>query len=362
MDQRLKNKLIKREEEGTMRSLSLWNSFVDFYSNDYLGLSKVNFSSFSKGGSTGSRLISGNSKEAVACERGLADFFQVEAALVYSSGYDANVGFFGCIPQKGDTILYDEKIHASIRDGIRLSFAKSYSFRHNDLMDLQAKYSKSTGAVYVAVESLYSMDGDMAPLEDIHSFCKANSAYLIVDEAHACGVFGQSGRGIAEKLNDKSALFARIVTFGKAYGFHGACVLGSSYLIKYLINFSRSFIYTTALPPENYLQILARVCSSEIQIKQFMLHEIVSQFVEQFPKETFVSAIHSPIQVLRIGDVEKTKNLVDEINSNEFAVKAIYSPTVPAGEESLRFCIHTFNTPKDICKLAEIIQIARITE
>jgi 8-amino-7-oxononanoate synthase len=356
MDQRLKDKLIKREEEGTMRSLSLWDNLVDFYSNDYLGLTKLQIESKSSGGSTGSRLISGNSKEAILCEKGLADFFQEEAALVYNSGYDANVGFFSCIPQKGDTILYDEKIHASIRDGIRLSFATSYSFRHNDLNDLQSKLTKSLGAIYVVVESLYSMDGDKAPLDEIHLFCKEKGVYLIVDEAHACGVFGKAGRGLTDYLSDKSALFARIVTFGKAYGFHGACVLGSTDLIQYLINFSRSFIYTTALPPENYSQILARVTNPEIISKQIILQENISQFVGQFPEKTFVSEISSPIQVLRIGEIEKTKKMAEQISSKEFAVKAIYSPTVPKGEESIRFCIHSFNSKSEILNLAETMK------
>lgn len=343
-----------------MRSLSLYDNFTDFYSNDYLGFSTFDFTSSKIIGSTGSRLISGNSTEAILCEKGLADFFQVEAALVYNSGYDANVGFFSCVPQKGDTILYDEKIHASIRDGIRLNFATSYSFRHNDLKDLQAKLTKSSGTIYVVVESLYSMDGDKAPLDEIHMFCKEKGAYLIVDEAHACGVFGKAGRGISDNLPDKSALFARIVTFGKAYGYHGASVLGSNDLIQYLINFSRSFIYTTALPPENYRQILARVTSSEIQFGQNKLQENISLFVDHFPEKTFVSEINSPIQVLRIGDVVKTKRMAEQIGSKGFAVKAIYSPTVPKGEESIRFCIHSFNTESEILNLAAAIKSAII--
>lgn len=348
MDQKLIDKLKNREEEGTMRSLSLLDNLTDFYSNDYLGLAKLPIESKSSGGSTGSRLISGNSSAAEYCESVLADWFKTEAALVFNSGYDANIGFFSSVPQKGDTVLYDERIHASIRDGIRLSFATNHSFRHNDIEDLKNKIAKAHGAVYVAVESLYSMDGDMAPLGAIHALCKSQGAYLIVDEAHACGVFGEHGRGIVDCLHDSSAVFARIVTFGKAYGYHGAAVLGSEDLKNYLINFARSFIYTTALPPEAYLQIVERVKHASILECQKKLQENISLFRSQFSNEDFVSEVNSPIQILRVGDVEKTKKLANKLLENGFAVKPIFSPTVPKGEESLRFCIHSFNSEKEI--------------
>ncbi len=196
------DKLKKREEEGTMRSLFRLENKLDFYSNDYLGMSSLDIRSEAKGGSTGSRLISGNSKEAAECESFLADWFKTESALVFNSGYDANLGFFSSIPQKGDWVLYDEKIHASVRDGIRLSFANSFSFIHNDVTDLQKKIQKAEGAVFVVVESLYSMDGDFAPLGEIAAIGKLTNAKLVVDEAHACGVFGEHGRGIVDCLPD----------------------------------------------------------------------------------------------------------------------------------------------------------------
>jgi 8-amino-7-oxononanoate synthase len=348
MDKKLIDKLKNREEEGTMRSLSLLDNLVDFYSNDYLGLAKLQIESKSSGGSTGSRLISGNSYAAEHCEKVLADWFKTEAALVFNSGYDANIGFFSSVPQKGDTVLYDERIHASVRDGIRLSFAMNHSFRHNDVEDLKNKIAKAQGAIYVAIESLYSMDGDMSPLGAIHALCKSQGAYLIVDEAHACGVFGEHGRGIVDCLQDSSAVFARIITFGKAYGYHGAAVLGSQDLKNYLINFARSLIYTTALPPESYLQIVERVKFASIPERQKKLQENISLFRSQFSDDNFISEINSPIQILRIGDIKKTKILANKLLENGFAVKPIFSPTVAKGEESLRFCVHAFNSEKDI--------------
>jgi 8-amino-7-oxononanoate synthase len=355
MNKKLIDKLKNREEEGTMRSLSLLYNLVDFYSNDYLGLAKLPIESKSSGGSTGSRLISGNSSAAEHCESVLADWFKTEAALVFNSGYDANIGFFSSVPQKGDTVLYDDKIHASVRDGIRLSFATNHSFRHNDIEDLKNKIAKAQGAVYVAVESLYSMDGDMAPLGAIHALCQSQGAYLIVDEAHACGVFGDYGRGIVDCLQDSSAVFARIITFGKAYGYHGAAVLGSQNLKYFLINFARSFIYTTALPPEAYLQIAESLKHASIPERQKKLQENISLFRSQFLDQDFISEINSPIQILRIGDIAKTKVLANKLLENGFAVKPIFSPTVAKGEESIRFCVHSFNSEKEILSLTNII-------
>ena len=173
MDQKLQDKLNKRIVEGTLRSLSSFEGFIDFYSNDYLGFSKIKIKSenASKYGSTGSRLISGTSNESLSAEEFLADFFNSESSLIFNSGYDANLGFFSSVPQRGDFVFYDEYIHASIRDGLRLSFATSNSFKHNNLVDLELKLSKVSGVKYVVVESLYSMDGDIAPLIDIVELC-----------------------------------------------------------------------------------------------------------------------------------------------------------------------------------------------
>ncbi|MGB0914791.1 MAG: aminotransferase class I/II-fold pyridoxal phosphate-dependent enzyme [Crocinitomicaceae bacterium] len=349
MDQKLVNKLNKRIEEGTLRSLSLFEDYTDFYSNDYLGFSfDAKSEMVLQNGATGSRLISGNSSKAIQSEKQLAEYFQSESALMFNSGYDANIGFFSSVPQRGDLVLYDELIHASVRDGLRMSFAKFNSFKHNDLDDLKAKLEKFEGTVYVAVEGLYSMDGDIASLMRIASICEDYGAYLVVDEAHSAGVYGENGRGLVSALNLKDKVFARLITFGKAYGSHGAAVLGDSKLIEFLLNFARSFIYTTALPEHVYALNALRVTCDSVASRQKVLHENISMFRAQFKHEGLISEVNSPIQVLQIGDVVKVREIAQSIQENSIAVKPIFSPTVAKGQERLRLCFHASNTKDEI--------------
>ena len=358
MDSKLIDKLNKRKTEGTLRSLSFFDGMADFCSNDYLGLStSVTENISNQHGSTGSRLISGNSNEAEQCESFLANYFDSEAALVFNSGYDANIGFFSAVPQRSDVILYDEKIHASVRDGIRLSFARSFSFEHNSLEDLASKLKQIKGVVYIAIESLYSMDGDLAPIEEIAELAEKYGAYLIVDEAHASGIVGENGKGIVDHLSLNSKVFARIITFGKAYGSHGAAILGSLILKEFLINFARSFIYTTALSPSSYARIKQMVELSQSEIERKKLQENILLFRSLIKLNSISSDVISPIQMIRIGDIEKTKNLSLMLQQNNFAVKPIYSPTVKIGEEGIRICIHSFNTFEEIRNFCKIINL-----
>ena len=349
MDQKLLNKLNKRREEGTLRSLSHFEGFIDFFSNDYLGLAKEPIATgYKSGGGTGSRLISGTTSQILEAEQTIADFFSAEAGLMFNSGYDANIGFFSAIPQRGDTVLYDELIHASVRDGLRMSFANGISFRHNDLEDLQTKLEKSNGIVYVAVESLYSMDGDLSPLADIAKLCTKYGAYLVVDEAHAAGVWGKNGTGLIGEFGLETSVFARLVTFGKAYGSHGGCVLGSRKLIDFLTNFARSFIYTTALPSATYVQ------NSEVRENPLLnqrrndLYNIVAYFRKNFESEQLISDVNSPIQIIQVGAVDQTRIIAERLQKANIAVKPIYSPTVSVGQERLRLCFHAFNTKEEV--------------
>lgn len=357
MDQKLKDKIAKRKQEGTLRSLSSYNDFIDFFSNDYLGLSRVEIPmDENRFGATGSRLISGTSNEALQAEKSLAQFFNSEAGLIFNSGYDANLGFFSAVPQRGDLILYDELIHASVRDGIRLSFASNHSFRHNDLLDLEKQLKNANRTVYVAVESLYSMDGDLASLKEISSLCENYGAYLIVDEAHSAGVFGKEGRGLTDELGITDSIFARLVTFGKAFGSHGAIILCSNELKEYIYNFSRSFIYTTALPPSSYsrMEFIAEYQDIPNRVKQ--LKENVRFFRDNLKNQILLSDQSSPIQILE-GDIEKIKSIERKLKEQNIAVKAIYSPTVPKGKERLRICIHSFNTKEEISKLVDVLKV-----
>lgn len=359
MIQKLEDKLNKRIEEGTFRSLSSFNG-IDFWSNDYLGLSKIdlNQSTVNSSGSTGSRMISGNSVMAEQCETTIATHFESEAALVYNSGYDANLGFFSCIPQKGDLVIYDAAIHASVRDGVRLSFAKTVSFAHNSLHDLEKKLQLSAETKYVAIESLYSMGGDFAPIIHILNLCEKYGAHLIVDEAHSAGIYGENGKGIVSALAIESRIFARLITFGKAYGCHGAAILSSQMVKNFLINFSRSFIYTTALPEDSYSRIITVLSSDILESKRIRLMENCTFFRDMIKGcEYFIpSESNSPIQFLEIGSVAQTKELAQKIRANSFLTKEIVSPTVSIGKEGIRICIHSTNTFDEINSLVQLLK------
>ena len=356
MDQKLLNKLIKRKEEGTLRSLSSFEGMIDFFSNDYLGLSKVSIKEEHTHGATGSRLISGTSSFALEVEKEFANFFKEENALLFNSGYDANVGFFSSIPQRGDTILYDEFIHASVRDGIRLSFAQSFSFLHNNVEDLENRIINAKGTVYVAVESLYSMDGDIVPLREVHRLCEKYDAYLVIDEAHSSGVYGESGKGLVNALQLEGKVFARLVTFGKAYGSHGAMILGSNDLCQFLSNFARSFIYTTALPDATVARNAAMVKMSDLNERRKSLQENLQYFRAHFQHEGLISEVNSPIQILQLGSVELTSEIAEKMQSNNIAIKPVFSPTIQKGKERLRLCIHSFNSFTEIDQLIEFLK------
>lgn len=362
MDLKLLEKLERRRKEGTIRSLSLMNLKIDFFSNDYLGLAQDGLSinkEFKSRGATGSRLLSGNSEEALSCESFLAKYFNVDSALVFNSGYSANLSLLSAIPQRGDTILYDELVHASIRDGIRLSFAKAISFNHNDLSDLEAKLKLATGSVYVVVESLYSMNGDISPLNEIAKKCSSNNSFLIVDEAHSVGVFGKEGQGLVQELKLESKIFARIITFGKAYGFHGAAILGSKDLIDFLINFARPFIYTTGLPPDDYKtieKIVKNKTIESIESRQIDLQRNIKFFRKDLiDKQRYPSDLKSPIQIIQTESTHNTIALAERMKINGIYTKPIFSPTVPQGKECIRICIHSFNSKEEITLLKSLL-------
>ena len=197
----LSQKLAERKSLHLLRQLTVESDdWIDFSSNDYLGLAQSTaiqnnaneiISQFNnvKNGSTGSRLIAGNTAYTESLEQKLASFHQAEAALIYNSGYNANVGLLSCLAGKNDTYISDELIHASMIDGMRLSYAKRFRFKHNDLADLEKKLNQASGNKFVVIESIYSMDGDCAPLEGIVALCEKYDAHLIVDEAHGIGCF-----------------------------------------------------------------------------------------------------------------------------------------------------------------------------
>ena len=370
-ENRLRRALEQRDSKDSLRSLTLRDKLVDFCSNDYLGFSRsqilkerirdeVAHHAGSMIGSTGSRLISGNSRYCEELEGSIADFHHAESGLIFNSGYDANIGIFSSVPQRTDTTLFDQLVHASIRDGIRLSNARSFSFRHNDVDDLErrlkAERSESRAdpdvkSIFVAAESVYSMDGDFAPLTEMAEVCVRYGANLIVDEAHATGVFGKRGEGKVVELGLENKVFARVHTFGKALGSHGAIVLGSSSLRSYLINFARSFIYTTALPFHSLASIRSAYALLKSDTEQMSrLRERVKLFKTRIGSEIVGTMIQSEsaIQCVVIPGNSEVKAIAKAIQESGFDVRAIMHPTVPSGAERLRICLHSFNTEEEI--------------
>lgn len=356
--------LQQRKDKNLFRSLITNYSSIDFSSNDYLGFStqgllqeKIDsFQSSSKFGSTGSRLISGNSLLFQETETDIASFHNGEAALIYNSGYDANLGLLSSVPQKGDLIISDELIHASLIDGIRLSFATHYKFKHNDLADLKDLLQRQRDKfkeAYLVVESVYSMDGDCAPLLELVKLCKEYNVYLIVDEAHAIGIFGQEGRGLCNKLQIEKDCFARVYTFGKAMGCHGAAIVGKAELKNYLINFSRSFIYTTAMPEHSLLAIKAAyqllVETTEIE----KLSNNIRYFNSHITKSTQFIQSQSAIHCKLFPGNDTVQNLEQTLAQKDLFVKSIKSPTVKEGQERVRICLHSFNSKEQIDMLLE---------
>lgn len=371
---KLEHKLAIRHQENAFRTLSLKAGLVDFSSNDYLGFSREeDIAEMAKkvlieeksalNGATGSRLLSGNYKLYDQLEWSLSEFHNAGAALVFNSGYDANLGFFSSVPQRGDVIFYDELCHASIRDGIRLGNAKSFKFKHNDLDDLssltQRFQSDVKSEIYVVTESVFSMDGDSPNLLQMAAFCERNNLRLVMDEAHAVGVFQ---KGLVNELGLEKTVFARIITFGKALGVHGAAILGSSRLRDFLINFCRSFIYTTGLPPHAIANILSAYTflKSEQGVKSALsLQKNIDYFKVKMTEKRLVKYFvpsDSAIQACKIEGNDKVKLLSNQLEDKGYDVRPILSPTVPKGQERLRFCLHSYNSKKDIDAILEEIK------
>ena len=376
--QKLSAKLVARERQHSLRTLPQLNDGIEFLSNDYLGLARspelkenirnaYNRLPSSLNGATGSRLLSGNSTHAEELESFLAETFKAPAALLFNSGYTANLALLASIPQRGDTIILDELAHACMHEGARLSFADKYSFQHNNMEDLEKKINLAKGSCFVVVESIYSMDGDEAPLQDILNLCRLYNAHLIVDEAHSTGVLGPKGSGLACNLQIEKEVFARVYTFGKAMGVHGAVVVGDELIKNYLINFARAFIYTTALPVHSLVSIKEAFLYLEKNIHlQNRLLEVIEYFNNYAdPKFHEVGIATQPgnsaIKALIIPGSARIRKLAEKLQSEGIIAKPILAPTVKEGTERLRICLHAYNTEAEIKALTESV-IAHLEE
>jgi 8-amino-7-oxononanoate synthase len=369
LDNWMSETLQDRAKQGVLRELIRSQHKIDFVSNDYLGLAQSHElhqlieTSYQKiknptNGSTGSRLLAGNSELAEEVEAQLAIMFQSEQTLLFNSGYTANLAALSCIPQKGDTILYDELVHACMHDGARLSRADRFSFKHNDLADLENKLKIAKGKIFIAVESVYSMDGDQCPLAELVTLAEQYQAHIILDEAHSTGVYGKNGAGLAVSLGLQSKIAIRIYTFGKAMGVHGACVAGSKILINYLINFARPFIYSTAMSPHSVISIQCAFDFLQKEIhRQQTLQSKINFFLNEYKKVSLpkIESISSIQSILVKGNTEVI-TFANCLQQQNLDCRAIRSPSVKPGSERIRICLHSFNIETEIQKLIKALK------
>jgi 8-amino-7-oxononanoate synthase len=352
----------RRGLANSERVLRVHRSAIDLSSNDYLGIARKLASPdvvsrvleevrLKEIGATGSRLVSGNFEAHEELEGFLASYHQAESALLFGSGYEANIGLLSAIAGRADTILFDEFIHASMRDGIRLSYAKSLSFRHNDLEDLRKKAALARGDIFIAIESLYSMDGDLAPLVDLCQIANELGAFLIVDEAHSNGVYGPKGAGLVSEFGLHDRVFARVHTFGKALGYKGACVLGSHELRQHLINHARSFVYATApdLVTLKFIREAYKLMlnADEERTRLFNLIDIARDRRTTYSSLDFLDS-NSPIQGVIVKGNEFALTAERLLIDSGLFARAIRAPTVPVGSERIRVCLHSFNTADEL--------------
>jgi len=357
------DQLDARRAVGNYRQLRARQTGADFYSNDYLGLTRnaalqEHLASLVAGqpqclmGASGSRLISGTSAVCLELEAFIAQEHRAAAALVFPSGYKANLALFSCMAGRGDTILVDELVHRSVHDGCALSAAVKWKFRHNDLQHLESLLQRAKGHVFIAIETLYSMDGDHAPLAGIAALAKQYGAYVIADEAHAAGVFG---KGLVHESGLQDEVFATLVTYGKAFGAQGAAVIGSRLLKEYLVNYAAPFIYSTAMPDIQLLSIQAAYRHLEIKtsLRADLFRNIALFRSYHIPS---VSAAGSPIQIVHFDTANILRQASDALKEAGCLVYAVYAPTVKEGAERLRICLHQFNTEREIDMLCSIIK------
>ncbi len=344
----LTTKLKKLVKSNALRSLKQREQLIDFTSNDYLGLARdAHFQEAvirrwrewsvelpKKVGSTGSRLLTGNHRFFEQTEEKIAAFHGFSSSTLFNCGYMANLSLISSFFDENDTLLLDVQVHASMHDGLALTKARTFYFRHNDLDHLEKRLKAARGRCFICIESIYSMSGDLAPLKEIDQLCDRYGAHLIVDEAHAVGVLGPQGKGLVAQENLQDKIFACMIAFGKAVGAHGAAILGSKLLKTTLLNQARPLIYTTALP----LPLLAAIECSYAKFPGMQKQR--TQLKNLSNNLGFSSHIH-PFFV--IGN-SKARLASQSLAHRGFDVRPILSPTVRTGQERLRFTLHSYNS------------------
>lgn len=339
------------EARGRTRALSPAQG-LDFASNDYLGLAESELlrdaahQALARGvplGAGGSRLLRGNHPEFEALETEAAAFFASGAALFMGGGFQGNLALFASLPRAGDLVLHDALIHASAHDGLRHSRAEHRPFRHNDAADARAvlqgwRRAGGTGRIWIAVESLYSMDGDFAPLDALADLARKNDAVLVVDEAHATGLYGHQGRGLSHAIDDV-ALIA-LHTCGKALGVSGALITADKVVIDCLINRARPFIYATAPSPLN--AALVRASLAALQERPALIARAGALRAHAAKEARDLCGLDpAPSQIipLPVGDDHEALAMAAHLQAAGFDIRAIRPPTVPKGTARLRISI-----------------------
>jgi 8-amino-7-oxononanoate synthase len=342
---------------------------ADFASNDYLGLAgsallgEAVAAALTRGvpiGSGGSRLLRGNHPEHEALEAEAAAFFGRESALYFSSGYAANAALLATLPQRGDLVLFDELIHASAHEGMRLGRADGLRAAHNDVGAFAAAIAAwrregGAGRVWIAVESVYSMDGDIAPLAELAALAQAEDAILLVDEAHATGVYGPQGQGLAYGL--PTANLITLHTCGKALGCEGALITGPAIVRDFLVNRGRAFIFSTAPSPLMAAAVRAslRIVAEDAALRAALFERIAAARTALAPLG--VAAGETQVLPLILGDDVRTMAVAGALQESGFDVRGIRPPTVPAGTSRLRISITNNVDFADIAALADRLAI-----
>lgn len=343
---RFQKKLQQLEDQHRLRSLKLPGG-IDLTSNDYLGfrnhpaLRKAAIEALEGGldiGAAGSRLLRGHTQAHEALEEFAAAYFGCKKTLYFSTGFQANQAIFTTLPERHDTIIFDEYIHASAREGIQNSLAKQIKVQHNDLNAFEDALKKARSEkcemIWVAVESVYSMDGDLAPLQELNALTQRYDAILVIDEAHGTGVFGKNGKGLSEDIHGPHVI--TLHTCGKALGVAGGLVCGAREIIDYLVNRSRGFIFSTApIPLQCILVQRALKLVQEEPWRREKLHALIKRANQLLPVDKAVSQIVPII----LGNNERAVSVAQSMQKAGFDVRAIRPPTVPEGTARLRLSL-----------------------
>ncbi len=377
----LQQRLNQRTDEGLLRERPVvqsaqknellvdGKSLINFSGNDYLGLAnsetarqsvKENVELYGFG-SGASHLICGHQQPHETLENELAAFMERDAALTFSSGYMANLAIIQCLSARGDVIIADKLNHASLIDGVKLSQATSRRYSHCDLTALERRLKNAPQNKFVVTDSVFSMDGDIAPLTEIVALCERYNAILIVDDAHGFGVLGETGKGCIEHfgLNQKQ-LPVLMCTLGKSLGSYGAFISGEQVLVDYLIQFARSYIYTTAMP--------AMIAAASLENLKFLIHhpEINHrlkdniQYFKSCCKQVKVFPMPSitAIQPVIIGDNKKLLRVNKQLKEAGILVAAIRPPTVAENSGRLRITLNAAHSRNDIKRLVDTLATA----